>query len=406
VDLAAVLIVLRFVSAADVGAASATWTITTLLEPFASFGVSYALVTIRRLDRRTLDTAMWLAWLSGSVLAALIALTSGTLAAIFAADDIAPLIAAGGLKLIPIAAAAVLQQRLARALRHRELAAASACATLVSALARVAMAVAGLGAWCFVLSTHVYALTLLISLYVISPLRPRAVFSRSAARTLIELGLPTSASTSVALMARNLDMLFVSRWFGLEALGLYRVAFDLAMGPLLAVGDVIARSAAPTLRRLLREPRQLKATFMYAIRLALIVSIPIAVFTAALAPVLLSLAKDPSFAAAAPAARVLVPAAVLLVIFGLFSPLAQALGHPELGLWSNLELFVLLATSLWLCLSLFGPFLSIGAAAVAWCMALCAALLLTQHRFRRAVRSYYPVRRSAPRSSVIPRPSY
>jgi O-antigen/teichoic acid export membrane protein len=254
-----------------------------------------------------------------------------------------------------------------------------------------------------VLSQHVYAVTLVVNLWLLVPLRPRARISKQALRRLLDAGLPSSASTSIALMARNLDMLFVSRWFGLEALGLYRVAYDLAMGPLLAVGDVIARSAAPTLRRLLREPHQLRATFLYSVRLALLVSLPIAVFTASLAPLLLSLAKDPSFVAAAPAARVLVGAAVLLVIFGLFSPLAQALGHPELGLWSNLELFVLLATSLWLCLSLLGPFLSIGAAAVAWCMALCAALLLTQHRFRRAVRTY-PLPR--PRTSVIPRPSY
>jgi O-antigen/teichoic acid export membrane protein len=178
----------------------------------------------------------------------------------------------------------------------------------------------------------------------------------------------------------------VSRWFGLEALGLYRVALDLAMGPLLAIGDVIARSSTPTLRRLFRTPRGLHATFGYAVRLSLLLCVPIALVTLVLAPELLALAKDASFVAAAPTVRVLAMAAVLLVVFGLYNPLAQALGHPELGLWSNLELFVLLATSLWLCLSLLGPFFSISAAAVAWCLALSTALLLTRQRFRRAVR--------------------
>jgi O-antigen/teichoic acid export membrane protein len=385
VDLGAIIVVLRFVSAAEVGAASAAWTVTTLLEPFASLGVGYALVSLRRLDRRTVDAAVWLSLLGGLLLASLIAGGAKAFGALFGAEDLAPLIAVAGLKLVPMAIATVPQQRLARTLRHRELAAASAAATLLSAAARILLAMRGYGAWSFVISQHVYAIALATSCWMLAPTALRFRACPHALRRLLGLGLPASAGVSIGLLARNLDMLFVSRWFGLEALGLYRVAFDLAVGPLVAIGDVIARSAAPTLRRLLRDPVRLRATFAYSVRLTLMICLPIALFTASMAPTLLTLAKDPSFVAAAPTARFLVLAALLLVVFGLYAPLAQAIGQPELGLWSNLELFVLLATSMWVCLSLFGPFLSISAAGIAWCVALCTALLLTRLRFRRVV---------------------
>lgn len=385
VDLAAIVLVLRFVSASSVGAAAAAWTVNTLLEPFAGFGVSYALLSVHRLDRRTIDGAVWLSVVGGLLLSGLVALFADFAGSLFGSRALAPLIAIGGLKLIPMAVAAVPQQRLARALRHRELAAASTVATLLSAIARVVFAMQGFEAWSFVLSQHVYAVVLASSLWFLVPSRPRFNADPSAIRHLLRLGLPTSAGISVGLLARNLDMLFVSRWFGIEALGLYRVAIDLAVGPLVAIGDVIARSAAPTLRRLLRDPKGMNATFAYSVKLAVLICLPIAAFVAATAPVLLTLAKDPSFVAAAPAARLLVLAGLLLVAFGLYGPLAQAIGHPELGLWSNLELFVLLGTSLWACLSLFGPFLSISSAAIAWCVALSTALLLTRHRFQRAL---------------------
>jgi O-antigen/teichoic acid export membrane protein len=354
-------------------------------EPFASLGVSYALLALPRLDRRTIDSAFWLSVFGGVASAALLALGAPIWAGLFGSRELAPLVAIAGLKLIPLGLLAVPQQRLARALRHRDLAAAAALATLLSAAVRVLLAVRGFGAWSFVLSQHTYALALAASLWLRSPLKPRPVADRRVLGELARLGLPSSLGTSVGLLARNLDMLFVGRWFGIAALGLYRVAFDLAVAPSLAIGDVIARSAAPTLRRLLREPAKLRATFRYAVRLALLVCLPVAAFTAAMAPDLLTLAKDPSFVAAAPTARILVLAALLMVVFGLYGPLAQAIAHPELGLWSNLELFVLLATSLWACLSLFGPFLSIGAVAIAWCVALIAALLSTRHRFQRAL---------------------
>jgi O-antigen/teichoic acid export membrane protein len=162
VDLLAILVVLRFVSAEEVGAAAAAWTITTLLEPFASFGVSFALITVRRLDRRTIDAAFWLSLTGGVVLCALVALGAPGFGALFGSPRLAPLIAVGGLKLLPVAAAAVPQQRLARALHHRELAGASACATLCAAAARMILAAQGFGAWAFVFSQHVHALTVLL----------------------------------------------------------------------------------------------------------------------------------------------------------------------------------------------------------------------------------------------------
>jgi O-antigen/teichoic acid export membrane protein len=173
VDLAAVLLVLRFVSAEEVGAASAAWTVTTLLEPFASAGVAYALVSLPRLDRRTLDAAFWLSLAGGAAVSALVALSANVAESAFGAANIGPLIAIAGLKLVPVGLAAVPQQRLARGLRHRELAAANACSTIVSALARVGFAMLGYGAWAFVLSQHVYALTQVVCLWLILPFKPR-----------------------------------------------------------------------------------------------------------------------------------------------------------------------------------------------------------------------------------------
>ncbi len=396
VDLVAIVIVLRFVSARAVGAAAASWTVTTLVEPFASLGVGYAILTVHRLDRRMLDAAVWLSLLGGLASSALVVLGARLAGESFGSASLAPLIAIGGLKLIPMALAAVPQQRLARALRHRELAAASAVATLSSAGSRVLFASRGFEAWSFVLSQHVYAVTLALGLWSLAPSPPRRFNARpTTLRKLLVLGLPTSAATSVGLLARNLDVVLVSRWFGIEALGLYRVAFDLAVAPLLAIGEVIARSAAPTLRRLLRTPKDFYATFSYSMKLAVLVCLPVAAVVASMAPSLLAFARDPTFVAAAPAARLLVLAGLLLVMFGLYGPLAQAIGHPELSLWSNLELFVLLATSLWVCLSLFGPFLSIGAAAIAWCIALVTALLLTRHRFQRALARNFAERSGA-----------
>ena len=105
-----------------------------------------------------------------------------------------------------------------------------------------------------------------------------------------------------------------------------------------------------------------------------------------LAPTLLTWTRDQSFSAASTAARWLVVAALLRVVLGLYTPLAQALGRPRLALYTGLELFLLLAASLFVCLTVFSGPLSIAAAGVAWCFALTATLLLARAHFR----SFFP----------------
>ena len=223
-----------------------------MLEPFASLGANWALLGMRSLDRRTLDAAFWLSLAGGVAVAAVVALSSPLLAYGFGLPVLGPLVAVGALKLVGVGLSAVPQQRLARALRHRELAAANAVATVLSAIARVGFAAAGAGAWSFVLSQNVHALSLLVCLHLLAPMRPRLRFDLGRMRGLVQLGMPTSLGTAVMQSARNIDYLFVASFLGLKALGLYRVAFDLAMEPVVAIGDVIAKSAAPTLTRLAR----------------------------------------------------------------------------------------------------------------------------------------------------------
>jgi O-antigen/teichoic acid export membrane protein len=387
VDLAAIIVVLRSVSTEQIGEASLAWTVITLSEPFASLGVSSGLLTVRRLDRLALDTALWLSVFGGVGLALLVAALAPLIGWLASTPSVAPLVAVGALKLVPAAAATVPQQRLARALRQREIAAASAAATLLSAAMRVLLAQRGWGAWAFVLAQVGYSTVLLAALWLLAPLHPRIRLDERRSHELVSLGMPSALGNAFVQWARNVDFLFVGAFLGMAPLGLYRVAFDLAMEPIVAAGDVVARSAAPTLRRLARSPAELQRGFNYSVKLVLATALPLALAVFALAPRLLELIKDASFAPAAAAARWLVIASVMRVLLGLYTPLAMALGRPGLSLRSSLELLVLLSLALALFIGALGGALSITSAGIAWCAALGLSLALTRLRFRAAMQA-------------------
>jgi O-antigen/teichoic acid export membrane protein len=393
VDLAAIAIVIGVVSPLQIGEAAISWTVVTLCEPFASAGVQWGLLTVRQVDRRSLESAFWISLAGGIAIALLVAALAPLLASLLHSPQAAPLIVVGALKLIPAGVANVPQQRLARVLRHREIASASAAATLLSALVRVVLALQGAGAWSFVIAHTVYSYFLLVALWVFAPLRlrprihsslarPRVRFDKDRALELIRVGMPSTLSQALVQWARNIDYLFVGGFLGVAPLGLYRVAFDLAMEPVVATGEVVARSATPTLRKLARSRDRLNDAFAYATKLSLGLAVPLAAATFLLAPRLLELARDKTFVEASSATRWLVVAAVLRVLLGLYTPLAVAIGRPNLALRASAELFVLLTVALLLCIWKFGASLSIASAGIAWCAAVALALVITRIRFR------------------------
>ncbi len=392
VDLAAILTVLGLVSPEQIGEASLAWTIITFAEPFANLGVSHGLLTVRRVDRKMLDTAHWLALFGGVCTTLLVIVLAPVCGWAVGSASVTGLIAVNALKLAPAALATVPQQRLARALRQREVAAAGALATFLSALARVGLALGGAGAWSLVIAHIAYSLVLWLALSALAPLRPKVRVDEERCRELFSLGMPSALSLALAQWARNVDYLFVGAFLGLTPLGLYRVAFDLAMEPVTAAGEVVARSATPTLRKLARSPRDLRAGFNYAVKLTLAIALPLALAVFVWAPRLLELLKDASFAPAASATRWLVIAAVMRVMLGLYTPLAMALGRPVLSLRSNFDLLLLLSLALAFCVGALGGTLSIASAGVAWCAALTLALALTRLRFREALRGLGPAR--------------
>jgi O-antigen/teichoic acid export membrane protein len=387
IDLGAIVAVLGLVSPEQIGEASLAWTVLTLSEPFASLGVSYGLLTIKRLDKLSLDTALWLSLFGGVCLSLLVMVLAPALGYLSSSQAVVPLVAVGALKLIPAAVAAVPQQRLARALRHREIAAASALATVSSAIARVSLAFLGYGAWAFVLSQIGYSCVLLAALWMLAPLHPRIRVDEQRTHELLTTGMPSTLSNALVQWARNVDYLFVGALLGMAPLGLYRVAFDLAMEPVIATGDVVARSATPTLRRLAGSSSALKGAFDYSIKLTLLTALPLALVVFVAAPSLLALVKDASFVPAASATRWLVVASIMRVLIGLYTPLGMALGRPGLSLRTSLEMLLMLSASLAICIWILGDALSIASAGVAWCAAGALSLSLTRLRFRAVLRA-------------------
>ncbi len=373
-DALATIGVLWFVSREQLGLATLAWSIGVFVEAFNGFGVATALVQAPELERATLSDAFWYTMGLALALIALVWAAAPLLAELWGARALAPLIRVSALKLLLVGAALVPLQILNRAMRFERIAAANTLVSLGSGLTTLALAYAGLGAWALVLGQLGYGLTIALAAYSFQPFRPRFTFSPRRFKPFAAFGARAASAGIVYQLYRNADYFFMGRYLGVAEVGLYRVAFDLAITPTQTVLNVVNRAALPGYARLQTDRPALARAFAWTAKSLMLMLAPVTVFVAAGARDVLSLVDEGRWIEAAPVTAWLSWAALLRSLALLFPQLFHAVGRPGLALLDSLVSAALLCACFVIALSGFGA--TAGVMAMGWAWFTGAVLLL------------------------------
>jgi O-antigen/teichoic acid export membrane protein len=213
-------------------------------------------------------------------------------------------------------------------------------------------------------------------LWSLSAFRPQLHFAFEETKRFVRFGLHVAGSSVLYHVYKNADYFLVGKLLGIEALGLYRVAFDVAMQPTEAIITVVGRVGFPVYSRLSGDLVALRESFLSNTRSLFLMVVPVAALIFfAVAPVLELLGGD-RWAGSVPAVQILVWAGLLRAATAMFPPVYVAVGRPEYATLDSAVSLVLLSTSFWLGLTLF-PELGVLSVCLAWLLAY--PLLLSWH---------------------------
>lgn len=109
-----------------------------------------------------------------------------------------------------------------------------------------------------------------------------------------------AGASLVSEVYRNIDYFLVGRHLGVATLGVYRVAFDLAMVPIEAIAQPIYRVSFAVLARMTNEKERLVREFLRSSRYLMALAGPVAVFLQFAGSDLLVLLGGERWLAAAP----------------------------------------------------------------------------------------------------------
>ena len=311
--LATFMVIGRLLSPAEVGLATLTLGVVGFAGAVLDLGFATYLVRARDLDDAAVSTAFWLVLAQAGAAALLVVVLAGPTAALLHEPAlatmmrvIAPTLLVGALSAVP--AALLLRELEMRALALREV-----VSGLVGAAVGVGSALAGAGAWSLVAQSATQTVVAAVLIWRLHPWRPRRLFSRRAASSMVRFGLPLLGTTLVQQSRDRIDQFLVGAVAGTAALGYWAISTRILSVVAQATISVLDQVALPVFARRRADHAQLARGFEVATTYATAVLGPAVAAVAALSPVLIPLLFGSQWGPS------IVPAQILCAAYGIGS---------------------------------------------------------------------------------------
>ncbi len=257
IDFSTILVMLLYLTKQQVGVASLVVSFGMIIEALNGLGTSEALIQARSITRVQLDTLFWYVLGAALMVSTVTLLAAPWIEAAYGVSGMAAYLLVIAVKQPLVGVALIPLAIMNRDLQYGRIAIVNVFATLAAALTRLGLAASGAGAWALVVGYSASGLYVLIGAMLARPFWPGRHFQPSTIRPLVRFGTRAVAANLSEQVFKNVDYLLIGWFYGPSQLAVYRVAFDVAMEPAMAVGTLVSRTALPVFARVSGVRQQL-----------------------------------------------------------------------------------------------------------------------------------------------------
>ena len=324
VGLLKAIILARLLAPADFGLIGLALFSLNLANVFSEVGIESALIQRGELNRRTLDTAWTITLLRGATLFLLFMVTADWIAVYFESPGLAPVVRGMAASMLLAGCNNIGMVFLQRDIEFKKKAILEMGSELGSILVTLAIAAYYRNVWALAIGSVAQAVLKCWGSYRLHPYRPRICINWRAAGELMGFGKHIFLISLLAFIITNFDDALVGKLLGLEVLGFYTMAFNIASIPVSSLVGVLSHVFFPAYARLQREAALVDDTFRRAFEGGLLILLPLTSLMIALAPGFTIVCLGERWTP-------MIPALQALCFFGLFRGLSSFFYPLHLG---------------------------------------------------------------------------
>lgn len=326
-NIALMAVVARIVSPQDLGIFTLAVTVHAVIVSIAELGVASAIARSDLDVARIAPTVAAVSIASSLLMAAPMAIFANDIARALGSAEAGPAIRimAIGVALIgPFAAPGALLQR---EFRQNVIFWASAISFLPGSATLLLLAFVGSGPEAFAWSRIVgqVIMGIIMTVAVGTPVWPG--LQLDVLRPLLAFGLPLAGANLLSQVLLNADYLFIGRMMSVAELGVYFLAFSIAMWPTAVIGSILNGLVLPAISVVRRDGGDIAGAVAHGARAVALAAFPLAAFICAFSGPIVGTIYGSKWSAAAPVLSILAVYGALFVLGLLLANVIVATGR-------------------------------------------------------------------------------
>lgn len=387
VNLVTTAILARLLTQAEFGIVGFALTVMSFLDAVRDLGLGLALIQHRERIDEAADTAFWMGLTSNIVMWLVAVLLSPLVAAFFREPQVTVVLPVLSFSFVISGLGSTHDALISRDMKFAQRIIPSLGESFTKSIFSIAIALFGGGVWGLVVGQIVGRTSFTLLAWRVMPWRPRFRFYPDLGRKLLGFGYKIGIDSLLSALQANIDYVFVGRFLGETALGLYTVAFRVPEMVIINLCIVIAQVLFPAYSMLQDDLEQLRNGILVALRYISLVTVPAGVGLALISPLFTRTVFGVRWADAGPVMAILSLYGAVLAISWNIGDVYKAIGRPDI-LWKTAVIeFAMLAPVLFVLAQISTFAVSLGH--------LCVAITVSTIRLTIAMRVLkLPIRRT------------
>ncbi len=278
------IILARLLVPKDFGVIGMALIFTALIQTVNELGLSAAIIQRKDINKKHLSTSFWISIFMGVILCIVAVIASPFIADFFKERLVQPVISILSLGFILGSFGAVHRTLLAKKIDFKSVAITETGAAAFSGIVSVVLALFGFGVWSLVIGSLVGSFGRSALLWLRCPWRPSMIFDLKSFKELFGFGKNVMGSRILNYINANADYLLIGKFLDVTSLGLYTLAYQMAIFPLTRISFVIAGVAFPTFSTIQDDNARLRVGYLKLIKYTSLITFPLLAGLAVVAP--------------------------------------------------------------------------------------------------------------------------
>jgi O-antigen/teichoic acid export membrane protein len=321
------LILARLLAPDEFGAVAVGAMMVDALKIFRDMGLGQALIYRKDDSALANDTALTMILGINVLLFAVAIVTAPWVSGFFGDPSVTPVLIVMSANLIPIAIRSVPEALIRKHAHFNRLAVPEVAPVVLSSILGIVLAMTGFGVWALVARTLSATILAAVIIWFYVDYRPRLRFDRAIARELFHYGKFVFGATLLTVALYNVDKLYLGRFAGVGALGIYTMAWAVASIPVTEFGHLLCRVAFPIFCRVSTDTEKLRRIFLGSFRYNGMIVVPLGVGIGVFGPDLSRMFLGDKWAGIADPLRLLAVASLIRAMSSLIHELFRAVGQ-------------------------------------------------------------------------------